>query len=184
MYRFLVFANLALTVHTASAIPRYSARYGQTCDLCHHNPTGGGQRSLYASQYLVPTEMSMREYGMDELAGFDPQLSDNVTLGADLRTVYSYLMDGQPELENFFQMQTDLELSIQFDESYSAYVDRGMSGTYEAFGLGYIFPTTAGSRSGASLPPSDGDLPTTTAPCADTPASSPRQPATWESSWA
>lgn len=33
---------LLLVAPEASALPRYSARYGQDCLLCHQNPTGGG----------------------------------------------------------------------------------------------------------------------------------------------
>nr|MEE4266754.1 hypothetical protein [Candidatus Krumholzibacteria bacterium] len=42
----------------AHAVPRYTAQYGQSCTLCHTNPTGGGLRTEYASQYLIPEEIA------------------------------------------------------------------------------------------------------------------------------
>ena len=55
-FAFLVIATagLCLVVANGYTIPRYSARYGQDCNLCHVNPTGGGQRTTYATQYIVP----------------------------------------------------------------------------------------------------------------------------------
>src|SRR5262245_32728836 len=47
-------AALLCAAIDANAIPRYTARVRQNCTLCHANPTGGGMRSLYASQFLVP----------------------------------------------------------------------------------------------------------------------------------
>src|SRR5437667_11789971 len=49
---------LALGASEAGAVPRYSARYGQKCALCHVNPSGGGLRAAYASQKLVPEEIA------------------------------------------------------------------------------------------------------------------------------
>ena len=43
----------------AGALPRYSARYEQNCSLCHVNPSGGGMRSGYATQQLIPKEIAM-----------------------------------------------------------------------------------------------------------------------------
>lgn len=37
-------------VSFVQAIPRFSVQYGQSCQLCHHNPLGGGMRSLYGVQ--------------------------------------------------------------------------------------------------------------------------------------
>jgi len=46
-------ASWLITAGEAGAVPRYSARYGQSCTLCHQNPTGGGMRTLYASQLCL-----------------------------------------------------------------------------------------------------------------------------------
>ena len=69
----------------AQALPRYSARYEQNCGLCHVNPTGGGQRTLYAAQYIIPSELAMRNATPEQLAAIDPQLSKSISIGVDLR---------------------------------------------------------------------------------------------------
>ncbi|HMB68083.1 MAG TPA: hypothetical protein VKU85_02185, partial [bacterium] len=49
-----------LAAGTAEATPRYSMAVGQDCNLCHINPTGGGVRDPYATQYLLPTRLAMQ----------------------------------------------------------------------------------------------------------------------------
>ncbi len=125
----------------ARAIPRYSARYRQNCNLCHHNPTGGGMRSLYASKYIVPTEMVLRTIQSEVLESIRPDVSESITIGTDIRTIHHWASEDRelPEL-NFFQMQGDLYVRFQADPRYSAYLDRGQSSTLELFGLAYVLP--------------------------------------------
>ena len=125
----------------ASATPRYAARYRQNCNLCHHNPTGGGMRSLYASQYLVPTEMAVRRWESEALQRIQPKLSESVSIGVDIRTVYHHADRERPAPENnFFQMQGDVYVAFEADPKFSAYLDRGQSSTLELFGLAYVLP--------------------------------------------
>ncbi len=134
----LAFALLPLC---AQATPRYAARYRQNCNLCHHNPTGGGMRSLYASQYLVPTEMVIRPLPAERLEKIQPQVSESITIGTDVRMIHHWAEETRPAPErNFFQMQGDLYLRFQADERLSAYMDRGTSSTLEIFGLAYVLP--------------------------------------------
>lgn len=81
-------SGMAFMATQADTVPRYSARYEQNCNLCHYNPTGGGQRDLYATQYIVPEEMTLSSYDSEKATLFDPQLSESVVLGADLRTFF------------------------------------------------------------------------------------------------
>lgn len=121
------------------SIPRYSARYGQKCLLCHQGPTGGGMRNLYASQFLVPSEIAARPYENDSLALPDPEIARNVTIGADLRTLALY--DNEHKQENdFLQMEGSVYLHFQLDRRFTAYFDRGMSGNYELYGTGFVLP--------------------------------------------
>ena len=125
----------------AQAIPRYSAQYGQKCLLCHNNPTGGGMRSSYASQYIVPMELAADDLGKEPGEGFDPYLNESITVGADLRTLAVNVREENHKSEsNMFQMQGDVYLNAQLDERFSAYVDRGMSGSYEVYAMGFILP--------------------------------------------
>jgi len=132
---------LAVFAAPASATPRYAARYRQNCNLCHHNPTGGGMRSAYASQFLIPTEMAAKRWEMAALEHIQPKLSESVSVGVDIRTAYHYADPERPAPEkNFFQMQGDLYVAFQADPKFSAYLDRGQSSTLELFGLAYVLP--------------------------------------------
>jgi len=135
----------------AGAVPRFAARYAQNCQLCHVNPTGGGQRSLYASQFIVPTELAMRRLPPDEAAKINPQVGDNVTLGADLRTLF-LSSERSAVGSGFFQMQASLYLALQLDERWSACLNRGQGGGVEAFGLGYVLPASGYVKVGRFVP--------------------------------
>ncbi len=129
------------SVSSAFGLPRYSARYEQKCSLCHVNPTGGGMRTTYASQFLVPTEMVYNPWGMGDIEKINPHIADRITIGADLRTIARYSDEDALRSENgFFHMQSDFYLSFQGDDHWSAYLDRGSSTTYEAFGMAQVLP--------------------------------------------
>lgn len=135
----------------ARATPRHAARYGQNCHLCHHNPTGGGLRTLYASQYIAPVELAARAVPPAEAPRLDPQLGPDVVVGADLRTLHLAAPERSGE-HGFFQMQADVYLAFQLDDRTSAYVDRGQSGT-EAFGLAHVLPLQGYVKLGRFVPP-------------------------------
>jgi hypothetical protein len=143
---------LVVRPQAGQATPRYSARYGQTCGLCHVNPTGGGLRTLYATQYLVPAEMSMITYTQERLASIDPQLSKNVTAGADLRTIYHRADRRDVGYDDFLQMQGTLYLAVQPDERVTLYLDRGISSTNEVYGLAYVLPFHGYIKTGRFVP--------------------------------
>ena len=153
--------GLCLAVVNAYTIPRYSARYEQDCNLCHMNPTGGGQRTTYSTQYIVPKELSLLGLDDEALAKIDPELSKAVTIGADARTMY-FLSDldetavlETPPPENFFQMQGNLYLNLQMTDRFSLYFDKGIgpaSSTPELYGLGYILPANGWVKVGRFVP--------------------------------
>jgi hypothetical protein len=137
---FLALAHALGLAFPAQALPRYTARYRQNCNLCHLNPTGGGLRSLYATQYLVPHEMSMKRFYADSLLKLDPQISESIRLGADLRTLHLYSAEDRPGEKNFFQMEGNVYLGFEPLPRFAGYVSRGQSGSLEIFGLAYLLP--------------------------------------------
>ena len=129
----MALAVLWTAADNAMALPRYTARYGQDCRLCHVNPTGGGLRNAYASQVLVPTELAggaSRPATGDE-AGF--ALPVDVTLGADLRTL-AYWQDGGPSM--LLAMQGDVYVGLAAPGDIQVYAEMGPHEA-EAFGLAY-----------------------------------------------
>ncbi len=147
-------ALLSLSVLIASgsvarAIPRYSALYGQDCSLCHHDPTGGGLRSAYATQYLIPRELAHRRVDMEALDRIQPLLGEHLAIGADVRTLVE---DREGEGSTLFTMQTDLHLVIQMDETTSVSVDTGAGRRSEAWGLWRGLPAQGWLKAGRLVP--------------------------------
>ena len=149
----LVLACLVVLPDVLHAIPRYAARYQQNCNLCHMNPTGGGMRSLYASTFLVPTEMALFPWKDEQLDKIRPDLTESVSIGTDIRMVHHYANKARPTPENnFFQMQGDVYLNFQMGPQFSAYLDRGQSSTLELFGLAYVLPKNGYLKFGRFTP--------------------------------
>lgn len=130
----------ATSAPEARATPRYTARYEQKCALCHVNPTGGGLRTAYASQKLVPEEIAWLRAKPEAIAEIEGKIAKQVLVGADFRTLYIGGNIREAHL-NFFQMQSDLYIAFQPDPRVTLYYDRAASGSYESFALGYIRPT-------------------------------------------
>jgi hypothetical protein len=145
----LLLASWLTMAPEAGALPRYSARYGQSCHLCHHNPTGGGLRTPYASQYLVPNEIATVKMVPEELERIDPQLNENITVGVDLR---SLIYEGEGARGSILDMQGDVYLALQMLERFSVYVDRGQDRTHEYFGMAYVLPGNGYVKTGRFTP--------------------------------
>jgi hypothetical protein len=143
----------------AYTVPRYSARYEQSCNLCHYNPTGGGERVTYASQYIVPKEMAWKTLDEEGIGRIDPQVSKSITVGTDVRTFYfQHSSDNptalrRPATDDFFQMQANLYVALQLTDRISAHLSRGLSTTNEVYGLGYLLPLDGWVKVGRFVPP-------------------------------
>ncbi len=123
----------------AFALPRYSARYEQNCSLCHVNPSGGGMRTGYASQELVPKEFAWSTATPAMLAQIDPKIGKHIAIGTDFREIY-YAADpnaGQAVQPGFFQMQGDVYVSFQLDSAFTLLYNRGLTNSYELFGIAH-----------------------------------------------
>lgn len=140
---------------TARALPRYSARYEQNCALCHVNPTGGGMRSAYAVQQLIPKEFAISPATPEVLKDIDPRIGKHLSIGTDFRQLF--LLESENSLlappQGFFPMQADFYVLFQLDPKFLLYYNRGVSGTYEAYGLANILPWDGYVKAGRFVPP-------------------------------
>ncbi len=139
----------------AIAVPRYSARYEQNCMLCHVNPSGGGMRSEYAVQDLIPKELAMSAHGSDVLASLDTHLNKAIRIGADFRNQFMLESEHSPQAsqQGFFPMQGDIHLSFQLDPRYLLYFKKGRAETYEFYYLGHVLPFDGYVKGGRFVPP-------------------------------
>lgn len=134
----LVFVSLAAP---AVALPRFAARVGADCSLCHVSPSGGGVRTRYGSQVFqrLALPLDLGEASDDHL-DFSGQVTDWLTVGGDLRGVYLYSAthaEGAtpaPEaVSTFFLMQADLYAAAQLHEQLSLVLDLGAYSGFEAY---------------------------------------------------
>jgi len=133
----LVIYSILAFVHTAWAEPRFTALYGQDCSLCHVNPTGGGLRTLYASQYLVPEELARPMKRDEGLASLNPEITPGLTVGADLRTLIYQQEGGNGSV---FSMQGDLYVHGQVSPEVGIYFEQGQSRAGEIFATAHLLP--------------------------------------------
>ena len=148
----------AITLHlvlsgSARAVPRYSALYEQNCLLCHINPDGGGQRSAYAVQALIPRELSAQSISPEEMAAIDPQIGRNLSVGCDLRTIDHVTDKKGVGYDNFLQMEGTVYLTFQLQPRFLAYVAQGIYGNVEVFGTGAVLPFNGYVKIGKFTPP-------------------------------
>jgi len=141
-----VLTTLMLLSSVTHALPRYAARYGQNCTLCHVDPSGGGQRTAYASQFIVPQELVVRT---SESPPLDTEVAPGITIGGDLRTLFLQGDDGRNEI---ITMQSDLYVSLQLDDNIVAYIERGRGEAGEAWGLARVLPAQGYLRVGRFMP--------------------------------
>lgn len=149
----LALAALALGATGAGAVPRWALSYQQDCHLCHVDPSGGGMRSLYASQFLVPGELAARWLDFEAIEALpSPQVNEQITVGADFRLLYKGGSHDPGEVQNFFQMQADFYLHFQLDDRWSLFLDTGQGDTQEAWAAAHVLPFNGYVKAGRFVP--------------------------------
>jgi hypothetical protein len=133
MLALLIFATLSF------ALPEYMIEYNQSCALCHHNPTGGGMRTLYGAQFFSYNDLPMKPKTFEEIQSILPQADDALQYGFDLRALYA-LGHGYDDEENmqaegneFVLMQGDVYFAYALNDATAAVMDLSLNGVEEAF---------------------------------------------------
>ena len=127
---------LFLLPQLVDALPRFAARVGAPCSLCHVDPAGGGMRSDFARNSWELTELPM-----------DARVTDAVALGADLRLLFQDLRQKpadddtptMPAMSHFFLMESALYVSANLWERVTLYLAPSFYGAdnlmYEAMAI-------------------------------------------------
>src|SRR5262249_33401955 len=144
-----------LAAFQARALPRYAARYEQNCTLCHVNPSGGGMRSAYAVEDLIPKEFAMSPATPEMLKDIDPKIGKHLSIGTDFRQLFLLETENATLAppQGFFPMQGDLYVLFQLDPKFLLYYNRSLSNTYEFFGLANVLPFDGYVKAGRFVPP-------------------------------
>jgi hypothetical protein len=153
--RLMLILFLIAWTGAAWAEPQFSVLFGQSCFLCHQNPTGRSERSLYGSQFFAPTYLPPKPVNFELLEKIKPQVSESVLIGADLRTIWmsqdigpdssgSGLKDPiNTNRGTMAQMEGYLYLTLQPTEKLQIFLSKGISeasGRFEAYGMGELLP--------------------------------------------
>ena len=90
----------------------------------------------------------------EALTLLDTHIGKNITIGTDFRELFIAATANAPEAppQGFFPMQGDIYLSFQLDPKFLLYYDRGMSNTYEVFGLANVLPWDGYVKAGRFVP--------------------------------
>jgi hypothetical protein len=87
----------------------------------------------------------------------DTHIGKNLSFGTDLRELFVLSSKDAPlglsAPQGFFPMQGDLYLAFQLDPKWSLYYDKGLSNTYEFFGLAHVLPFAGYVKAGRFVPP-------------------------------
>lgn len=136
----------------STAIPRFSVEYGQSCQLCHHNPNGGGMRSLYGAQFFSYTDLALtRLEDLGKLEKITPKIGENFQFGADFRTLY-YSRWKDVEDNSFLTMQGDLYLAITPSDNTLIYLEKGLGSAFETYALLHGLPGKLAIKAGRFIP--------------------------------
>ena len=141
----MVLSLLCLLPSLASALPRFAARVGAPCSLCHVDPSGGGMRTDYARNVWELAELPFAGLERPERApAMDAKVTDAVTLGADLRLMFQDLRQDRPELampplSHFFLMESALYVAANLWQGVTLYLAPSFYGAdnlmYEAMAI-------------------------------------------------
>lgn len=155
MKRFFRVAFILGIAGILHAEPHYSAVFGQSCHLCHAGATGRGMRSLYGSQFFAATYLPFKPVSFELLEKVKPKLSESVSIGADLRTIWmsENTQDDNAEAGlsapfstntgTLSQMEGYLYFALQPTEQVMLYYSQGIaqsSGRFEAYGQVSVLP--------------------------------------------
>jgi hypothetical protein len=175
-----LFLIAALVVAGAArAEPRFAARTGLPCSVCHVNPAGGGLRTAYGRDVFEKQQLTLGP-GSDAVQGldFDPRVSDRFTIGGDFRLASiaqpkrssnppapqpETLFIKTPTKFTFFPMQADVYMGAEISRHVTLFTDVGANGSFEAFGLLHDLPGGTYLKAGYFIPPYGTKLPNHTA---------------------
>lgn len=142
------------------AMPQFAASTGQPCSQCHANPTGCWMRNTYGAQYFAQMSLPVHKIAADQVTKFTPAISDNISLGADIRTLYLYREfkgdSSTRTTSTFFQMENNFYINAQLGDKFSLsyYIDPSFNffTSYQAWGMANILPFNGYVRAGRFQP--------------------------------
>ncbi|MDH4069099.1 MAG: hypothetical protein OEV30_01620 [Ignavibacteria bacterium] len=136
----------------AFALPKFSARTGWKCQSCHVNPSGGGMRHAGGVRYgreELPVTTWSEDFSLED---FTNDITDFVSVGTDVRTLFFYQQEQPDDRNAFFQMQGDIYINLKIARKVNVYFDKGIYSGFELFGQVNILPSNGFVKAGKFVP--------------------------------
>lgn len=96
--------------------------------------------------------MAAHKVEFAKIEDFQPNLSKNISIGADLRTMYYYNDNDSNRQSTFFQMEGNLYLNALLNDRVSLLLSKGLNSDLETYGLAYVIPMNGYIKMGKFLP--------------------------------
>ena len=101
---------LCLVLSSALAVPRYALKNGESCILCHVNPSGGGLRTEYGNTLVSAEELPMKARELS----YTGMISEHLQFGGDVRLQRIVAQPDSTGIQTaVFPMQADVYGSIR-----------------------------------------------------------------------
>ena len=140
---FIIAFSLVLTSGSYS-LPRFSSRMNLPCQSCHINPSGGGMRNTFGTNFGrddISVKAWQEEYALED---FSTKLNNFISYGADFRFLGFYQSRTSPDVSSssFFPMQMDVYFNLAVSKKISLYVNPafGPYNRLEMFAIAKILP--------------------------------------------
>jgi hypothetical protein len=144
-----LFSFLIVTIGTA--LPRFSSATNLKCQNCHIDPNGGGMRNYYGAAMYGREILRVRAWSDDStMNNFTTRLNDFVSIGMDMRTLFTYQQ--QRDYTSFYQMQGDLYLSARLANNLLLSLTKTLYHDFEIFGIANILPANGYVKVGRFTP--------------------------------
>jgi hypothetical protein len=118
MKKIFIFVTIFLLPVLTLAYPKFAALTGEKCMSCHVNPDGSGIRNAYGLKYAKENLFLKPLKKANESMEFNTQLTKGIQIGADMRMMFVDIQrgEGNPDLNSFFQMQSDLYIYAKMNK--------------------------------------------------------------------
>ncbi len=108
-------------------------------------------RSMFGSMQYGREILPMHAFNeAAAIEDFNPKLSESVSFGTDVRTLYQWL--SVDHSSSFFEMEGELYLNVQLNKFLSVYLDKGLYQGFQVFGMLNFADDNFGIKIGNFLP--------------------------------
>jgi len=140
---------LILLTSEINSLPRFAVKFGNQCNDCHYNPTGGLIRNLDGWQWgknllsMITTK--------DADFSMSPKISDNISIGIDYRTQFLYSQ--QKSRTDFQNMSGSIYTNLALSKKINVIGKYDFVNlVWEGYGVAQVLPGNGYIKAGTFTP--------------------------------